>query len=204
VKGMLLTAAMTAAISLAMPAGAQAPQTNANPQAAPAPLSASEQAPGGAEAGAGDGPGAWMHREGGWGMRGAGGWGMRGGAMMRHQMWRRAGMRGNPQQRCIDRLARRAAHRAYLETELNLTDQQRPLWDKLQGIAQSEQQRERQLCSQIKSPQEMTALDRLDRAQQFLSARLDALNAAKPAVQALYQSLSPEQRQIFDHPFHRE
>jgi LTXXQ motif family protein len=196
VKGMLLTAAMTAAISLAMPAGAQAPQPNANPQAAPAPPSAPEQAPDGAEAGEQQGGGGWMHRE--------GGWGMRGGPMMRHRMWQRAATGWNPQQRCIDRLAWRAAHRAYLETELNLTAQQQPLWDKLQGIAQSEQQRERQLCSQIKPPQEMTALDRLDRAQQFLSARLDALNAAKPAVQALYQSLSPEQRAIFDHPFRRD
>jgi hypothetical protein len=41
----------------------------------------------------------------------------------------------------------------------------------------------------------------MDRAQQFLSARLDALQSAKPAVQALYQSLNPEQREIFDHPF---
>jgi hypothetical protein len=35
-------------------------------------------------------------------------------------------------------------------------------------------------------------------------ARLDALQAAKPAVQALYQSLNPEQREIFDHPFRRD
>jgi LTXXQ motif family protein len=37
--------------------------------------------------------------------------------------------------------------------------------------------------------------------QQFLSTRLESLQAAKPAVQALYQALSPEQRAIFDHPF---
>jgi len=127
--------------------------------------------------------------------------GMRGWPMMRHRMWGRESMRWDPQQRCVDRLAWRAARRAYVETELNLTADQRPLWDKLQGIAQGEQQKERQLCQSPKTGEETTMLDRMDRAQQFLSARLDALQSAKPAVQALYQSLTPEQKAIFDHPF---
>jgi hypothetical protein len=129
---------------------------------------------------------------------------MRGGPMMHREMWRRGVMRGNPQQRCIDRLARRAAHRTYLETELNLTSQQQPLWDKVQSIAQSGQQKARQLCSQLKPPSEMTMLDRMDRAQQFFSARLEALQMAKPAVEALYQALTPAQKAIFDHPFRRD
>ncbi|HEX3410097.1 MAG TPA: Spy/CpxP family protein refolding chaperone, partial [Stellaceae bacterium] len=81
--------------------------------------------------------------------------------------------------------------------------EQRPLWDKVQSIAQSEQQKERQLCSALKPGDETTILDRLDRMQQFLSTRLEALQTAKPAVQALYQALTPEQRAIFDHPFRR-
>jgi hypothetical protein len=140
-----------------------------------------------------------MRGGGGWGMRGGEGWRMRG-MMMHRGMWER-GAAWNPQQRCINRLAWRAARRAYVEAKLDLTDQQRPLWDKLQAIAQTEDQKERQLCRQLTPPDETTMLDRLDRAQQFLSARLDALQAAKPAVQALYQSLTPEQRRIFDHPF---
>jgi hypothetical protein len=39
--------------------------------------------------------------------------------------------------------------------------------------------------------------------QQFLSMRLEAVQSAKPAVQALYQALTPEQRAILDHPFRR-
>ena len=129
---------------------------------------------------------------------------MRGGQMMGRDMWRRAAMRGDPQQRCIERLAWRAARQAYVEAKLDLTAEQRPLWDKVYGIAQSEQQKERQLCDQLKPGGESTVLDRMDRAQQFLSARLDALQAARPAVQALYQSLTPEQKEIFDHPFRRD
>jgi hypothetical protein len=187
---MLLAGAIAASAAIMVPAYAQMPAGNPNAPSTPAPMNAPEQ------------PGGGPEMQGRLGMQ-SGGPGMRGGPMMRHGMWRNWAMRWNPQQRCIDRLARRAAHRAYVETELNLTSEQRPLWDRLQNIAQGEQQRERQLCEQLKPPGEMTMLDRMNQAQQFLSARLDALQAAKPAVQALYQSLSPEQREIFDHPFRR-
>ena len=103
----------------------------------------------------------------------------------------------------MDRLARHAARLAYVETKLNLTAQQQPLWDKVQSAAQSEEQKERQLCSSLKRGSESTMLDRMDRMQQFLSARPEALQAAKPAVQALYQSLTPEQQAILNHPFRR-
>ena len=131
-------------------------------------------------------------------MRG-GGPGVHGWPGMMHRMM----MRRNPQERCEERLAWRAAMRAYTESKLNLTPEQRPLWDKVQSITQSEQQKERQLCAALKPGGETTVLDRLDRMQQFLSTRLDALQAAKPAVQALYQALTPEQRTILDHPFRR-
>ena len=151
-----------------------------------------QAAPGGEHRGDEQGgePGHWM-REGGRGMHG---WR---GMMMHGEMHR------NPQERCEERLAWRAAMRAYTESMLNLTPEQRPLWDRVQSIAQTEQQKERQLCAGLKPRDEATTLDRLDRMQQFLSTRLEALQAAKPAVQALYQALSPEQRAMFDHPFRR-
>jgi hypothetical protein len=190
VKTMLLAGVLAATAAIALPAFAQTAATTA--PAAPAPATAPEQ-PGGGEQGGGP----WM--------RGQGGWGMPGGPMMRQMIMRRMMMmRQNPQQGCIDRLAWRAARRAYVEAELNLTAEQRPLWDKVQSIAQGEQQKERQLCLQLKPGGEATVLDRMDRAQQFLSARLDALQSGKPAVQALYQSLTPEQKAIFDHPFRRD
>lgn len=137
--------------------------------------------------------------------RGAGGdqeqAGRRGWPMMRGMMMHRMMMRRDPQERCEERLAWRAAMRAYVEVKLNLTPEQRPLWDKVQSAAQAEAQKERQLCSELKPGGDTTMLDRLDRMQQFLSTRLEGLQAAKPAVQALYQALTPEQRAIFDHPF---
>jgi hypothetical protein len=124
--------------------------------------------------------------------------GMRGWPMMRGMM-----MRQDPQERCADRLAWRAARRAYVEAKLNLTAQQQPLWDKAQSAEQTEEQKERQLCASLKPGAEPTTLERMDRMQQFLSARLEGLQAAKPAVQALYQALTPEQQAIFNRPFRR-
>jgi len=196
VKGILLAGAIALAAAAAAPVLAQTAGSTAGsaatPQVQSAPLSAAEPPDGGEQGGGGPQ------------MRGRGDWGMRGGMMMPRDMWRRAMMRGNPQERCVERLAWRAARRAYVEAKLDLTSEQRPLWDKVQSIAQSEQQKERQLCGLLKPGAESTALERMDRAQQFLSARLDALQSAKPAVQALYQSLTPDQKAIFDHPFRRD
>jgi LTXXQ motif family protein len=186
VKRILLAAALAATTAIAVPIVARSAQDDETQQAqvAQADDQQGEEHQGG--------PGHWMRGEGGPGMQGWRG-------MMMHRMM----MHRNPQERCEERLAWRAAMRAYTESKLDLTPEQRPLWDKVQSIAQSEQQKERQLCAALKPGDETTVLDRLDRMQQFLSTRLDALQVAKPAVQALYQALTPEQRAIFDHPFRR-
>ena len=127
------------------------------------------------------------------GERGAGRW-----PMMRRMMMRR-----DPQEWCLDRLAHRAARYAYIGVKLNLTAEQQPLWDKVQSAAQTEEHQERQLCAALKPGAEPTVLERMDRMQQLLQARLNGLQAAKPAVQALYQALTPEQQAILNRPFGR-
>jgi len=186
VKRILLAAALAATTAIAVPIIARSAEDAELQQAQVA--QADEQQ--GEEHGGG--PGHWMHGEGGPRMHGWRG-------MMMHRMM----MHRDPKERCEERLAWRAAMRAYTEAKLDLTPEQRPLWDRVQSIAQTEQQKERQLCAALKPRDETTVLDRLDRMQQFLSTRLEALQAARPAVQALYQALAPEQRAIFDHPFRR-
>jgi hypothetical protein len=39
--------------------------------------------------------------------------------------------------------------------------------------------------------------------EQMLSAQLQGLQQTEPAVEALYQSLTPQQKAILDHPFRR-
>ena len=52
--------------------------------------------------------------------------------MMRGMMHRMHGMmRRDQQEWCLDRLAHRAARRAYVGVKLNLTAEQQPLWDKV-------------------------------------------------------------------------
>jgi LTXXQ motif family protein len=128
-----------------------------------------------------------------------------GGGMRMRGMWMRHRLAGNPQERCIDRLAWRAARRAYVETKLDLTAAQRPLWERVQNVAQAEERKERQLCASLPTTATapVTVTERMDRMEQFLAARLAGLRAAEPAVNALYQALTPAQRAILDHPFRR-
>jgi LTXXQ motif family protein len=186
VKRILLAAALAATTAIAVPIIARSAQDGSMQEAQ---VSQADEQQGEEHGG---GPGHWMRGEGG---PSAQGW--RG--MMMHRMM----MRRNPQERCEERLAWRAAMRAYTEAKLDLTPEQRPLWDRVESVAQTEQQKEHQLCAALKPGGDTTMLDRLDRMQQFLSTRLEALQAAKPVVQALYQTLTPEQRTIFDHPFRR-
>ena len=112
-------------------------------------------------------------------------------------------MQLSPQQRCEERLARRAGMIAYTVAKLNLTPEQRPLWERLQGLLQAAADRERQLCASLKPAGERgqeTVLDRVNRREQFLTARLQGLQQTRPALEQLYQALTPEQKAIIDHP----
>ncbi len=135
------------------------------------------------------------------GMPGMGGMpGMMGGhhhGWMMHRM-----MQLSPRQRCEERLARRAGIIAYTVAKLNLTAEQKPLADKLQGLVQSAADRERQLCAALPAADggPGTILDRANRREQFLSARLQGLQQVKPALEQFYQALTPEQKAIIDHP----
>jgi hypothetical protein len=132
------------------------------------------------------------------------------GAMGHHRGWMQRMihpmMQLAPQQRCEERLARRAGMIAYTVAKLNLTPEQRPLWDKLQGLMQAAGDRQRQLCASLKPAGERgqeTVLDRVTRREQFLSTRLQAIQQTRPALEQLYQALTPEQKAIIDHPLMR-
>jgi len=150
-----------------------------------------------------------QHGMGGMGERGERGFrGHEGREGMGHRGWMREAMtRRSPKERCEERLAHRAGIIAYTVSKLNLTAEQKPLWDKLNGAIQSAADKERQLCASLPNqpgPQAQgSILDRMGRREQFLSARLQGLQQARPALEALYQSLTPEQKATIDHPFRR-
>lgn len=181
-KSMLAGAAMVAVAAMAVPV------IGWSQSAQPAAPAGGSGGPGGDHMGApGDHMGGMMHHE--WAER-----------MMR---WRNE----SPQQACIDRLARRAGVIASIGFKLNLTSEQKPLWDKVMAAAQSGEEAQRKLCDALPAAAQdrdkMTALDRLHHREQVLQARLQAMQQADPAVQALYDKLSPQQKEILDHPFKR-
>jgi len=120
---------------------------------------------------------------------------------------RRMMMNRSPKERCEERLARRAGFIAYTVAKLNLTAQQKTLWDKLNASMQSAGDKERQLCDKLPAEAgqqgQGTILDRMSRREQFLQARLQAMQQTRPALEALYNALTPEQKAVVDHTFRR-
>ena len=101
---------------------------------------------------------------------------------------------------CTERYARKAAHLAYLEAKLNLTDQQKSAWTKWRQAKLDAADKRRAACLQRdwSRDEQETALDREARVEKWLTARLQELQASRPALQALYDALSPEQKAVFD------
>ena len=112
-----------------------------------------------------------------------------------------------PKQICTEHYAREAGFLAYLGVKLDLTAQQQPLWDKYHQAMLDSFGKIRDACVANKSSPRwgLTALERRDRMERSLAAKLDALRVTRPALEALYQSLPPEQREVLDHPrWHRK
>jgi LTXXQ motif family protein len=107
-----------------------------------------------------------------------------------------------PKDFCLNRFARTAGHLAYTEAKLQLTASQHALWDKWQAAVTAGAEKERDSClaSLPAKDARPTALDRDDRLQKMLAMKADNLKTARPALVALYDSLTPEQRAVFDHP----
>ena len=198
----LLFAALAVAATTAVAAAPLFAQSESNPAGGnPAANAAANPGAAAPLSGAGGGAGGMPKMPGRWGMGQNGPGAMPWKMMMGHMAMRHRMMRRSPQAWCEERLARRAGLRAYIAAKLDLTAAQRPLWRKVQAAARSEARAERQLCDAMKPGAETSVIDRLDRMQRFLTVRLDGLKKAKPAVEALYKALTPEQQKIIDHPF---
>jgi len=126
---------------------------------------------------------------------------------MRHRGGGRWAKDVSPQQACVDHIAKRAGFVAYLGAKLNLTAEQKPLWDKVVAASQAAQANERQTCAGLPAAAadraKETIIDKMSHRQAMMQARLQGLQQSGPAIQALYQALTPDQKAILDHPFHR-
>jgi hypothetical protein len=102
--------------------------------------------------------------------------------------------------RCEDRYARETGRIAYVETRLNLTEAQRPLFGRWKDVQLTIAKRHAAECGQLATrvnderPARPGPVERMDRQETMLKQRVADLDAEKPAFAALYNALSPDQR----------
>jgi Skp family chaperone for outer membrane proteins len=103
---------------------------------------------------------------------------------------------------CTEHFARSVGRMAYLEAKLQLTPDQQPLWANWrQAMATgAEKQRDDCLADVPAAGTKPTALDRDAHIEKMMAAKVETLQAARPALEALYASLTPDQRASFDRP----
>jgi hypothetical protein len=104
------------------------------------------------------------------------------------------------QARCSDHYARHVGEIAYLEAKLSLTDAQRPLFASWKDSVLSSAKSHESACMGMHPDfaHPPSILDREARMHNVLQQRLSEMDAQRPAMTALYQSLSADQKQVFD------
>jgi len=109
-----------------------------------------------------------------------------------------AEMTAELKQMCEDGYAREAGRMAYLEARLSLTQSEQPLFARWKGIKLDAAKRRAADCGQQTARidrKTSTPVERMSREQDMLKKRLADLDAERPALAALYDALTPKQRE---------
>ncbi|GEP55957.1 Spy/CpxP family protein refolding chaperone [Reyranella soli] len=108
----------------------------------------------------------------------------------------------NPKAFCLDRVARRAGNRTYLKIKLDLKADQVSAWDAFAKASDDADVKDTARCNAL--PSEMKErpnyVDRLSMEEAYMKARVERIEAVKPSLTALYNTLSPEQKASLDRP----
>ena len=102
---------------------------------------------------------------------------------------------------CADRMARGAARLTYMEERLSLTPAQKPLFERWKAAVQSENAARRADCAKPRAAAEgkrPTLPERNARMEEMLKTRLATLQKTRPAEEALYNALTPEQKSLLE------
>jgi LTXXQ motif family protein len=103
-------------------------------------------------------------------------------------------------QHCKDRYAREAGKLAYLEAALSITDSQRGAFDQWRDAMLTNAKSHSDQCL-AHTPGDHHMADALERSageQKRLEARLASLQSERPVLEAFYQTLTPDQKKLFD------
>ncbi|MGE0736308.1 MAG: Spy/CpxP family protein refolding chaperone [Alphaproteobacteria bacterium] len=112
----------------------------------------------------------------------------------------------NQQQRterfCQDAPARHAGWASYAEAKLKITAEQKAAWSKfVEDVKASRAPMEKLMCGQAattREPGRPTLSKRLEREEQFTTARLESIKLLRPAVERLNAVLTAEQKTQLD------
>jgi len=103
---------------------------------------------------------------------------------------------------CGERYAHETARLAYLQARLDLTEAQKPAFHKWADAVGQTAGLEHDACL-ANAPKATTPPSIIDRETAFateMRIKLQGLENGRPALQALYEQLTPDQRAILDHP----
>jgi len=108
----------------------------------------------------------------------------------------------NPKAFCLDRVARRAGNRTYLKIKLDLKPEQMTAWDAFAKASDEADVKDTARCNAL--PTDMKErpnyVQQLTLEETYMKARVERIEAVKPSLVALYDTLSPEQKAVLDRP----
>jgi len=100
---------------------------------------------------------------------------------------------------CSDIAPRAVGKLAYLEARLQLTDRQKPLFERWKNTVLSSVNAHADKCATWKRPEmDASVVEKLKRQEQHLKTRLADLQAQMPALESLASSLNQDQMRILD------
>ena len=109
-----------------------------------------------------------------------------------------ADMAAHMKRMCDDTYAREVGRLAYLEARLKLTSAEQPLFVRWKDVSLDIAKRRSADCGQQvaqRDRKEHSVVDRMGREEDMLKKRIADLDAERPVLGALYNALSPEQRE---------
>ncbi|CAN5888352.1 hypothetical protein BH11PSE3_BH11PSE3_27050 [soil metagenome] len=108
----------------------------------------------------------------------------------------------NPKAMCLDQIARRAGNRTYLKVRLDLKPEQLTAWNAFAKASDDADVKDMARCNAL--PTDMKErpnyVERLTMEETVMKARIERIEAVKPALLAVYNTLSPEQKTVLDRP----
>jgi LTXXQ motif family protein len=108
----------------------------------------------------------------------------------------------SPRKMCEVQSARRIGMRAFLKARLDLKPEQMAAWNTYEKAADDVSVKDKARCASlpIELKDRPNFADRFTMRETFMKSRLESIEAVKPSLLALYAQLSPEQKELFDHP----